>query len=82
MVQGHRQLFEKAKIKQPSEWLYLVGQEMVVEFCHASCEEEVSKEVDILGSELILILQVNIDEVVLTNQPDREKTKRSLLGNT
>ena len=55
---------------------------MVVEFCHASCEEEVSKEVHILGSELILILQVNIDEVVLTNQPDREKTKRSLLGNT
>ena len=53
---------------------------MIVEFCHASCEEEVSKEVDILGSELILILKVNIDEVVLTNQPDR-KTKKSLLGN-
>ena len=50
---------------------------MVVEFCDASCEEEVSKEVDILGSELILILQVNIDEVVLTNQPDG-KTKKSV----
>ena len=48
---------------------------MVVEFCHASCEKEVSKEVHILGSELILILKVNIDEVVLTNQPDRKIKK-------